>query len=238
MIFMGHRLEASSQDLTTAYKKVHTISTTGTKLRIRTLNENAIKSYRQQQDFQYNDEPIIKGQSWWSRFWRWFWHMVSDLFGEPEEEVSTGQSAWRFLLIVALVGAILFFVIKYMHLENVFRKKPEAEVVPYTESLKNIHEINFEKQIAEAVEKRNFKIAVRLHYLSALKKLSYAGLIAWQPDKPNSVYLHELRDQKYKDPFSFLTRQFEFVWYGDFPLGEQAFVNIDRQFADFKKMLP
>lgn len=207
-------------------------------LKIRTINPKSLESYRQQPEFQYNDEPIVKGQSWWSRFWRWFWQMISELFGDREEEESRGLSVGSVLFIIAIVGLIIYFVVKYMHLENIFRKKPETADIPYAESLKNIHEINFEKQIAEAVGKRNYKIAVRLHYLNALKQLSDAGLIAWQPDKPNSVYLHELRDIKYRDSFGLLTRQFEYVWYGDFPLGEQAFENIDRHFADFKTMLP
>lgn len=206
-------------------------------LKVRTLNQEALETYRQQKEFLYKDGTIAKGQSWWSRFWQWLWNWIEDSFGEPEEDVSTGSSVWKLISIAALVGAIVFFVMKYMHLENIFRKKPETEVISFTESLKNIHEINFEKQIAEAVEKRNFKIAVRLHYLNALKQLNDAGLIAWKPDKPNSVYLHELRDKKYRGPFSVLTRQFEYVWYGDFPLAEQAFVTINGQFADFRKML-
>lgn len=208
------------------------------KLKIRTINPGALEEYRQQPDFNYSDEPIAKGQSWWSRFWSWFWQMIRELFGKPDEEESRGLSVGSILLMVVLVGLIIYFVLKYMQLENIFRKKPEMVDIPYAESSKNIHEINFEKQIAEAVGKRNYKIAVRLHYLNTLKQLSDAGLIAWQPDKPNSVYLHELRDIKYRDPFGLLTRQFEYVCYGDFPLGEQAFENINRHFADFKRMLP
>lgn len=239
LIFTGHSLEASSSPgVTTIHRKIHTNSAAAGHIKIRILDETAIKSYRQLPEFQYNDESIVKSQSWWSRFWNWFWQMIRELFGDSEEEESTGQFAWRFLLIGAVVGAILYFVVKYMHLENIFRKKPETADIPYAESLKNIHEINFEKQIAEAVGKRNYKVAVRLHYLNVLKQLNDAGQIAWQPDKPNSVYLHELRDIKYRDSFGLLTRQFEYVWYGDFPLGEQAFENIDRHFADFKKMLP
>lgn len=207
------------------------------KLKIRMINPRALEAYRQQPEFNYTDEPITKGQSWWSRFWRWFWQMISELFGKPDEEESSGLSVGSILLMIVLVGLIIYFVLKYMQLDNIFRKKPETVDVPYTESSKNIHEINFEKQIAEAVGKRNYKIAVRLHYLNALKQLSDAGLIAWQPDKPNSVYLHELQDIKYREPFALLTRQFEYVWYGDFPLGEQAFENINRHFADFKRML-
>ncbi|MGV3705224.1 MAG: DUF4129 domain-containing protein [Arcticibacter sp.] len=205
---------------------------------IRTLNSEALKIYRQQPEFQYNDETKVQEQSWWSRFWRAFWRWLESLFGKEDTETEPTSTAWGTLLVILFVAVVLYLAMKYMHLENIFRKKPESLSIPYNESLKNIHEISFDNQISEAIEKKNYKIAVRLHYLSVLKRLNDAGLIAWQPDKPNSVYLQELEDKKYRETFELLTRQFEYVWYGDFPLGEQAFGNINRLFADFKRTLP
>lgn len=206
-------------------------------LQIRSLNSRALDTYSQQPEFQYVDTKDAAADSWWTRFWRSFWRWLSSLREDSEPEEATSP-AWNYVIIAAFVAVVLYLAIKYMHLENFFRKTPETIAVPYSESLKNIHEISFDRQISEAIEKRNFKIAVRLHYLSVLKRLNDAGLIAWQPDKPNSVYLQELREKKYQEPFGLLTRQFEYVWYGDFPLGEPAFRNIDRLFADFKKTLP
>ena len=107
--------------------------------------------------------------------------------------------------------------------------------VPYSESLENIHEINFDEEIEKAVALHNYRLAVRLLYLKCLKQLSDRNLIQWKIDKTNSAYIYELSDPNQRQTFSRLTRQFEFVWYGNFAIDQQAFGNINQMFQDFKK---
>ena len=110
--------------------------------------------------------------------------------------------------------------------------------VPYTESLENIHEINFDDEIEKAISLRNYRVAVRLLYLKCLKQLSDKNLIQWQLDKTNAAYLYELTDPVQKQTFGLLTRQFEYVWYGNFHIDSEAFGDINLLFQNFKKQLP
>lgn len=120
---------------------------------------------------------------------------------------------------------------------NIFRKDAKQVPIPYSESLENIHEISFDQEIEKAMAQHNYKLAVRLLYLRSLKQLSDAGLIHWQTDKTNSAYLNEIADSAQRQSFSILTIQFEYVWYGDFPVDGRSFQNIYTLFQDFKKML-
>jgi hypothetical protein len=120
---------------------------------------------------------------------------------------------------------------------RLFDKDSPQGALPYQETLENIHEINFDDDIESALAQRNFKLAVRLLYLRSLKQLNDAGLIQWQIEKTNSVYVDELSNPNQRQTFSILTRQFEYIWYGNFPIDEQAFRNINTLFQDFKQIL-
>jgi hypothetical protein len=63
-------------------------------------------------------------------------------------------------------------------------------------------------------------------------------LIQWQIDKTNSAYIYELKDVNQQKAFRLLTRQFEYVWYGNFAIDKDAFGSISNLFQDFKKQLP
>ena len=73
-------------------------------------------------------------------------------------------------------------------------------------------------RLAEAEAAGNYRLALRLGYLQLLKLLSDQNLIRWQPDKTNHAYLAELPGEHLRAPFRELTRQFEYVWYGELPL--------------------
>jgi hypothetical protein len=49
--------------------------------------------------------------------------------------------------------------------------------------------------------------------------------------------LNELADMDQRQSFSVLTRQFEYVWYGDFPVDSRSFQNINTLFHDFKTLV-
>jgi hypothetical protein len=64
--------------------------------------------------------------------------------------------------------------------------------------------------------------------LQLLKQLSDSQLIDWQPDKTNQTYLRELATQRpnLRAPFAELTRQFEYVWYGELPLQRPLYADV------------
>ena len=114
---------------------------------------------------------------------------------------------------------------------------PKNIDIPYSESLENIHQITFDEEIEKALGQRNYRLAIRLLYLSTLKQLNDANFIQWQVDKTNSAYVNELTDAERRQSFSVLTRQFEYVWYGDFFIDGPSFQNINALFQDFKQLL-
>jgi len=224
-----------------AVKVYHTIYDSS-KVSVRHYNAAAMSKYRDSIQFNYDENVKAKGKagaSLWHRFWVWIWKMIEKIFGghsSPTHQTQPPSFAFmKYVLLAIVLGLLIFVIIKMagMNMANIFNRTPKNINIPYTESLENIHQITFEEEIEKALDQRNYRLAIRLLYLSTLKQLNDADLIHWQADKTNSAYVNELTDAGKRQSFSILTRQFEYVWYGDFPVDKPSFQNINTLFHDF-----
>ncbi len=194
----------------------------------RHFDRKALAEWGRQREFQYASSAPV-GESWWDRFWRWFWGLVNQVSPKANKSVLT------YVFLAACVAILVFLVTKLpgMELVNLLTGRPKSVALPYDESLENIHEISFDAEIERAVTSHNYRLAVRLLYLKCLKQLSDAGTIHWQPEKTNAAYLAEIASGEPYEEFSALTSQFEYIWYGNFSLNGRAFDRIQQSFFDF-----
>ncbi len=217
-----------------------TIKKDSSKITPRKFKEDAIQQYRQQKEFNYEDTAK---STWWDRLWEWIWRLIQDIFSGSPKAKPTGLSPWvykvfKYLIITAAIAAVVFVVYKIFGLDLKFLTgKSKTVDVPYEESLENIHEINFDEQLDKAIADGNYRVAVRLLYLSTLKKLSDAELISWMPDKTNQAYVAEMQNEQYKAAFAQLTYRFEYVWYGEFFIDKESFGPIREAFYQFNQQL-
>lgn len=222
-----------------ATKPPAVLKTDSSVIKTRRFNEHALETYRKAPEFQYHDVEVQT--SLWTRFWRWFWNWVAQLFSSLKVD---GHKSFfdlvllffEYLIIALGLGAIIFMILKLVGIDmfNVLRRKPVAVDIPYSESLENIHEIDFDTELDKAINQQNYRLAVRMLYLKCLKQLSDSQLIDWQPDKTNSIYINELVNPEQRDSFKLLTRQFEYIWYGEFTIDLPAFNNIHSLFRNFR----
>lgn len=140
------------------------------------------------------------------------------------------QNVWQYVILAMIAGCVIYLLTKAEVLSFLFPKKAQSAELDYENLGENIHEINFDAAVDDAVDVRNFRLAVRLLYLQTLKRLTDAGQIDYKPDKTNRQYGYELANSPLQAGFDDLTRQFEFVWYGDFPIDEARFRYIQDQF--------
>jgi hypothetical protein len=140
----------------------------------------------------------------------------------------------RYVVIGIFAAGIIYIIIKAVGLDmGIITGRSKALNIPYTESLENIHEINFHEEIQQAITNGNFRLAVRLNYLSTLKRLNDQRLINWQPEKTNQTYVNEITDLVMKQQFLQLTAQFEYIWYGEFFINRESFSTINSNFDQF-----
>lgn len=200
-------------------------------INVQKFNKDALDAYSEQNEFKY-DAALTRDLSLWDRFWIWFWSKVGQLFtGAASNPISK-------YFFIGLGAAILLYIIyKVIGNENIFAKKSKEITLPYDILNENIHEIDYEKEIQQFIEQGKFRLAVRLLYLRTLKKLSDAEIINWQPEKTNYNYLMEISKPDVKQEFSLLTHQFDYIWYGDFPIDANKFEPIKQSFNHFNAQI-
>jgi len=208
----------------------HEILYDSASINARSFNAEKIKAFNASDDFQYNryKEPP---RSLWDRFWDWFWQKIEDM-------MSTEGGAFAFKTVLTLLAILVigFFIYKLtgMNKAGLF-KRNTGDVSGYTVSDEDIHSINFDQAIDQAVQNGNFRLAVRLLYLQSLKKLADRNLIKWQLNKTNIAYVQELQGSLYQPVFNNLTLQFENNWYGDMPIDNAEFDTVRSQFNQFNR---
>ena len=199
---------------------------------VRTFDTGKIKAYNADRHFQY-DRYKEPPKSLWERFWDWFWNRVEALLG-----TKGGSAAFKtiFTLLAVLVLAFFIYKLTGMSKTGLF-KRNTGEVSGYSVTDEDIHSINFELAIEQAVQSSNYRLAVRLLYLQSLKRLADRNLINWQLNKTNIAYVQELQGRIYQPAFNSLTLQFENTWYGDMPVAPGEFSTLHEQFKQFNRQI-
>ena len=89
--------------------------------------------------------------------------------------------------------------------------------------------------LRNAIKSGNFRLAVRYLYLQSLHRLSERKFIEINSNKTNYEYVTEMRKHRFANEFASLTLQYEYVWYGEYPVDERLFEQIQNGFTQFYK---
>jgi hypothetical protein len=143
-------------------------------------------------------------------------------------------------LVVALLAlALVWFFTKGILFGNKKTKLEEQQAAFLTEE--NLEKVEFgylEQALEKALLQRNFRMAIRIHYLWLLKVLYEKELINWKKDKTNHAYISELAkksSQESSTSFRKLTLWYEKAWYGETKINENDFRMVETYFIDFRK---
>ena len=196
---------------------------------VRSVDAEKLRAIQGDRAYRYGDD-VPPTASPWDRFWAWFWYKVGELL-----RTKAYRNVGQYVLIAAIAGLVIWLLYKAEVLANIFPGRAKQTRLGYETLDEDIHQINFSDRINEAVENGNYRMAIRLLYLQTLKGLADSGMIRWQPDKTNRQYAQELTGNPRRLPFEQLTTQFEYAWYGDFPVDEARFGAIRQQFQRFNE---
>ena len=198
-------------------------------VRVRYPAPDRLRELQTDRDYQYGrDAPPPENPL--ARFWAWLWQKIGEFLSSKAY-----QNVWQYVMLAVIAGVVIYLLMKADVLDFLFPKRAQSGQLDYENLAENIHDINFDTAVDEAVSQRNYRLAVRLLYLQTLKRLTDAERIQYKPDKTNRQYVYELADSSLQVDFEKLTRQFEFVWYGDFPVDEARFGVIRQQFQSFNR---
>lgn len=140
-----------------------------------------------------------------------------------------------------LGGFIIFLILKAVLGFDAKFWKPSKKSKKLTDQLiyedEDLHELNLEELLEQAIENKNFRLAIRYYYLTSLKGLSTKEIIEYHKDKTNSEYLFEIENTAIRKEFSYLSYIYSYVWYGEFHVNEASFTIAQNKYQSFLNRL-
>lgn len=178
-----------------------------------------------------------------------FWYANAGIEQEKKKEdpgkdhsyTPFGQRTWfQTLIWLIIIGGFAGFLMVYLTGSNVglFRKANKMIATGEDEMItEDIFAINYQKEIDRAAAQGNYRLAVRLMFLRLLKNMSERNIIRYKQDKTNLDYLLQLQPTRYYNSFFRITRNYEYSWYGQFEVNEDAYRIIRSDFDHFDREL-
>ncbi|MDL5046745.1 DUF4129 domain-containing protein [Oscillatoria amoena NRMC-F 0135] len=197
---------------------------------LRNFDEGVIQRLKNDPALRYTQAPAV--QNLWQRFKIWLNRIIDSLLR------TAATTDWVSVLIIALaLIAIIYVVMRLLKVDpfTLFYKTPAPLKTGAIEE--DIHSLDFDSLIREAVAKEQFRLAIRLIFLQALKLLSDHHHVHWRPGKTNHDYLNELTDPQLRTGFNELNFYFEYAWYGNFAINPQLFARVSAIYENWKSAI-
>lgn len=235
MIALSLSGAAQSSDSTmvlkdTVYYGQSYLTPDSTEVTHRDFSESKLKELKSDPDFNYAEPPTV-AESLWDRLWMWIGYIL-DMLIRGATTTQLGKLIMYAIGLALLIAAIM--MILKVDAVKVFFSGADQGASNYQVFHENIHEMDFEKLIKEAVGKNELRQGTRLVFLYALKILSDKQHIAWVPGKTNHEYVEELKQGELKTGFNELSFYFDYAWYGNFQITPDLFEKVEHAFHQLK----
>jgi hypothetical protein len=214
-------------------------------LTYRTVPDSTVRRYKNQKDFEYANDPAYwdlerekelkrkreQEEREWERrqkdqeYKKGFWDYFNNFFA---------GDAIRIITYIVLGLFFLFVIYRIMVVNKLFLfyTSPKTKVNDGGEEV-DIEDENLDEKIRRAAEAGDHRQAVRFMYLKTLQLLNERQWIKYHVDATNYEYVLQMSKHKLGNDFSFLTRIYDYVWYGEFSLTQEQFDIVYNNFSHF-----
>lgn len=205
----------------------NTVLPDSSRIEVRQMDADVLTTLKADPDMDYGRGP--SAISLWERFKRWLNRLISSILG-----AAFSANWFNILVIILSVLALIYVILRLLKVNvNMFYTGKQA-AVPHGVLDEDIHTMDFDKLIQEALQRNEYRLAIRLLFLKSLKLLADKHHILWQPGKTNHDYLNELSAQHLKTGFNELNFYFEYAWYGNFTINEALYKKVDALYNNWK----
>ena len=186
---------------------------------LRAVPDSTVRKMQHERAFEYANDPQ-------------YWQHEQLQMEVPDEEKSAALLR-RFLFILLIIGIAVLLVWLIVKRAFLFQygklKKPVYTKTGTAEE--DYH--NLEEKIRTAIGASDYRQAVRFLYLNMLYQLGAKDQMTLSPSKTDADYRRELAQTAFGQEFSYLSRVYEYSWYGGFLLNENQFQKIHQRFIQF-----
>jgi len=179
-----------------------------------------------------------------------FWYVDAVFKKEKEKTETSDDNSFRegvfkffshplvkIILWILMIGVLVSAFVMFLTNNKIalfgssgkkIKQAEETNAIP-----DNIFEIDFDLHINNALKDGDYRMATRLLFLRMLKTMSQKNLLNYGIDKTNMDYLFELNGTKHFKDFAAASRNYEYVWYGNFNITQEQFGNMKDSFDKF-----
>lgn len=137
-----------------------------------------------------------------------------------------------FAMVLLGLGYLIYrIVVSNLLVSNKSIERSDIELLGDIED--NLQESDLEKALRLALANKDYRLAIRIYYLSVIKELNTKQWITWKRDKTNYEYIREMGARKLTPLFMQLTLVFERAWYGDKEVTEEDYNSVSVTFTQF-----
>lgn len=206
------------------------------------FDSKKLKEYKTDKDFNYEEENVNKEPTFLERVFNWLGRQLLR-FLEWIFGVKYAKGLFASILSALpyiILGIVLFLLLKFflkVNLKSSSLTSKNNPVVSITEEEELIKIKDISKLIQQAIQQKNYRLAVRYYYLNVLKQLENNALIIWEQQKTNEDYIKEISQKNIQHSFVNLTRLYDFVWYGNFVINETEFARVEQDFIEANNLI-
>lgn len=194
---------------------------------VREFDGEKLEDYRTDDNFQYElAKPEEEGafQRLLTRIQNWFLRILGS---------GTASTIWDIAWRLGLVVAFVYLIIKLFGVEVTTLFKPsKVNSLDYEVNEEQLDNINFEEEITKALAEKQWRFAIRLTYLNALKLMADTGLLKVKKGKTNRDYLYEISGKPVEQDFERLSFIFDYTWYGHFEANDNIAAQAQDHFSN------
>lgn len=230
-----------NQEDTTIYQKAYHVYDTGNVVK-QFFNQESLTDFREDSRYQYEKGEVKEndtaGLSWWDKLiykvFRWIAKTLYQFYQLFTNE--SGEFTIVFYLVMfVLFAGVMFFFIRILQGKFLRKGKGQNTDLAYETLVEDIHEMDFDILLKEAIEQKIYRRAVRILFLKSLKELTDKKIILWEENKTNRDYFYEIKSTKIQAHFDSISNVFNYVWYGEIELTNEKFNQIQSDFLTFSK---
>ena len=150
------------------------------------------------------------------------------------------------LIWILVILVVVFFFYKFFFTGESFlfgkSKKKLIESENSIDADEDLISTNWQKLLDDIINSNEqssekIRLAIRYNYKWSLQILQNKGMIQYRNDKTNYEYYQELKETDFKLPFKYLSRQYEYSWYGHYIIEPVAYNEYLAIFNDMRKQL-
>lgn len=182
------------------------------------ISKDKFQQLAKEGDYTYQKEKTDKPQTAsGNSFWYRFIEAIIQFIGS-----GIGNLILWFLLI-ALVAWFIYYWISERGMSLFARKNKKVAAGEEDELSDELLINNWENVIEKAEQNGDYRMALRYGYRHLLVLFQEKGLLKVDTSASNFHYLNELNGTPYYAAFRVLLRQYEYVWYGEYPINESNY---------------